>query len=136
LDDGFCGDGAASRAALFVEEIHHFSEGLGIRGIPEVGALAADIDEAHLLQFFKVMRKSRSRDAQFFLDFSGDHSVGMSSKQEAENLEARLRAEGGEAVGGASNQQRIGLPHISIIAEIWNDVKPFLALTLSPAPAS
>jgi hypothetical protein len=56
----------------------------------------------------------------------------MSRKEKAENLEARLRAEGREAIGGASNEKRISLPHSSIVAEIWNDVNPFFDLTLSP----
>jgi hypothetical protein len=42
----------------------------------------------------------------------------MSGKEKAENLEARLRAKGREAVGGASDEKWVGLPHISIIAEI------------------
>jgi len=42
----------------------------------------------------------------------------MSGKEEAKYLEARLRAEGGEAVGGASDEKRIGPRHISIIAVI------------------
>jgi hypothetical protein len=79
-----------------------------------------------------VVRKSGSGDAELFLNFAGDHSFGMGGKQEAENLEARLRAEGGEAVGGASDQKWIGLPHISIIAEIWNDVKPFFVVNAYP----
>jgi hypothetical protein len=52
----------------------------------------------------------------------------MGGKQEAKNLEARLRAEGGEAVGGASDEKWIGLPHCSILAEIQNDVKPFFGI--------
>jgi hypothetical protein len=60
----------------------------------------------------------------------------MGGKQEAKNLEARLRAEGGEAVGGASDEKWVGLPHGSIFAEIQNDVKFFLLSTLSSAAAS
>jgi len=76
------------------------------------------MDEADLFQFLKVVRKGGSGDAKLFLDFARDHAVGMSGKEEAENLEARLRAEGGEAVGGASDEKRIGPLHISIVAEI------------------
>jgi len=65
-----------------------------------------------------MMRKGGSGYAELFLDFAGDHAVGMRGKEEAENLEARLRAEGREAVGGASDEKWVGLPHISIIAEI------------------
>jgi hypothetical protein len=60
----------------------------------------------------------------------------MSGKEKAENLEAGLRAEGGETVGGAGNEERIGLAHISIIAETWKDVKPFLPQTISHEGAS
>jgi len=76
------------------------------------------MDEAHLFQFLQMMRKGGSGDAELFLDFAGDQAVGMSRKEKAENLEAWLRAEGGEAVGGASDEKRIGLPHASIVAEI------------------
>jgi hypothetical protein len=75
------------------------------------------MDEADLFQFLQMMRKGGSGDAELFLDFAGDHAVGMSGKEEAENLESRLRAEGGEAVGEASDKKGIGLFHISIIAE-------------------
>jgi len=27
LDDGFCGNGAAARAAFFIEKVHDFSKG-------------------------------------------------------------------------------------------------------------
>jgi len=118
LDDRFCRNRAAARAAFFIEKIHDFAEGVGVRGIPEVGALAAHIDETHLFQFLKVVRKGGSGDAELFLDFTGNHAVGMSGKEEAKYLEARLRAEGGEAVGRASDEKRIGLPHISIVAVI------------------
>src|SRR6267378_723414 len=83
-----------------------------------------------------MMRKSGSGDAELFLDFAGDQALGMGGQQEPENLETGLGAEGGEAVGGASDQKRIGLPHCSIIAEIWNDVKLFPLSTLAPAAAS
>jgi hypothetical protein len=137
LDDRFCRNGAAARAALFIKKIHDFAEGIGVRGIPEIGALAAHMDEADLFQFFQVVRKSRSGNAKLFLHFAGNHAVGVSGKKETENLKARLRAKRGEAVGGACDEKGIGLPHISIIAEIWNDVKHvFTAETLSIAPAS
>jgi hypothetical protein len=48
LDDRFCGDRAAACAAFFIEKIHNFAKGIGVRGIPEVGALAAHMDEANL----------------------------------------------------------------------------------------
>jgi len=118
LDDRFCRNRAAARAAFFIEKIHDFAEGVGVRGIPEVGALAAHIDEADLFQFLQMMRKGGSGDAELFLDFAGNHTIRMGSKEEAKYLEARLRAEGGEAVGRASDQKGIELPHISIIAVI------------------
>jgi len=118
LDDGIGGNGAVARAAFFVEKVHDFAQSVGIGRIPEKSAFAADIDEADLFQFFQVMRKRGRRYAQFFLDFAGNHTLGMSGKEQAENLEARLCAESGEAVGGAGDQEGIGLAHISIIAEI------------------
>jgi hypothetical protein len=50
----------------------------------------------------------------------------VGSEEEAQDLETRLRAEGGEALGGAGDEQRIGLAHVSIVAEIWKHVKLFL----------
>ena len=118
MDDRFRGYRAAACAAFFIEKIHNFAKGIGVRGIPEISALAAHMDEADLFQFLQMMRKGGSGDAELFLDFAGDHAVGMSGKQEAENLEARLRAEGGEPVGGARDEKRVGPPHTSIVAEI------------------
>jgi hypothetical protein len=65
-----------------------------------------------------MVRKRGRGDAELLLDFAGDQALRMSRKEKAENLEARLRAEGGEAVGGASNEERIRLSHFSIVAEI------------------
>src|SRR5579862_2077193 len=69
------------------------------------------------------MGKRGSRDAEFFLNFTSDHARWMSREQEANDLEARFRAKGREAVGGTGNEKWIGALHISIIAEIWKDVK-------------
>lgn len=118
LDNGFGGDGGSARAALLVKEIEDFAERAGIRGIPEKSALAAHMDEAHLFELFQMMRKRGSGDAELFLDFTGDHSGGMGGQEQAKNLEAGLGAESGEAAGGADNEERIGLFHVSIVAEI------------------
>jgi hypothetical protein len=130
LDNGFSGDGVGARAALFVKEIEDFAKRVRIRGIPEKSALAAHMDEAHLFELFQMMRKSGSGDAELFLNFAGDHSSGMGSQEQAENLEAGLGAESGEAVGGAGNEEWIGPLHVSIFAEIWKKVKPFLGLNV------
>jgi len=42
----------------------------------------------------------------------------------AANLEAGLGAESGKAVRGARDEEGIRSLHISMIAEIWNYVKP------------
>jgi hypothetical protein len=130
LDDGIGGNGAAARATLFVEKVHDFSQGVGISRIPEKSALASHVDEADLFQFFQVMRKCGRRDAEFFLDFAGNHAFWMSGKEQPENLEARLSPESGEAVGGPGDQEGVGFAHSSIIAEIWKDVKLFLLGTI------
>src|SRR5215472_5524773 len=131
LHDGVGGHGARARAAFFVKKSHHFAQSLGVRGVPEIGALPADIDEADLFQFFEMVGKGGSGDSEFFLDFAGDHAGGVGSEEEPENLETGLRAEGGKAVGRAGNQQRVGLAHYSIIAEIWKNVKPSAPPTFS-----
>ena len=125
MNDGFGRHGAGARAAFFIEKAQDFAQGIGVRGIPEISAFAADTDEANLFQFFKMVGERRSRDAEFVLEFAGDHSRWVSGEEQAENLEARLGAESGETVGGASNEKRVGFPHISMIAEIRKDVKPF-----------
>jgi hypothetical protein len=136
LDDGFRGNGAAASAAFFIKEVHDFAQSVGIGRIPEKGALASNLDEADLFQFFQVMRKGGSRNGEFFLNFAGNHTFGMSGEEQAENLEARLRAESREAVGGAGDEEGIGLAHISMIAEIQKNVNFFLAETLSRSSAS
>jgi hypothetical protein len=50
----------------------------------------------------------------------------MGGEEKAEDLETRLGAECGETVGGASDEERVGALHISMIAEIWKYVKPLL----------
>ncbi len=91
------------------------------------------MDKANLLQLLQVVRKRGSGDGEFFLHFPGHHTVRMSGKEQAENLEAGLGAEGGEAVGGACDQERIGPSHISIIAETRKDVKCFLGVNAFPS---
>src|SRR5580704_2851461 len=49
LHDGFGRDGAAARAALFVEKVQDFAQSVSVRGIPEIGAFPAHIDKADLL---------------------------------------------------------------------------------------
>ena len=83
-----------------------------------ISAFAPHVDKADLFQFFQVMRKGGSGNGEFLLDLAGNHALGMSGEEQTENLETGLGAKGGEAVGGAGNEKRIGLAHISIIAEI------------------
>jgi hypothetical protein len=118
LDDGFCGNGAGTGAAFLVKEAEDFAQGLGVGGIPKKGAVAADVDEAHLFELFKVMRKRRCGNTEFFLDFSGDHAGGMRGEEETKNLQTRLSAESSKAVGGAGNENRVRVHHSSIFAEI------------------
>lgn len=91
------------------------------------------MDKADLLQLLEVVRKRGRGDSEFLLNLAGNHAVGMGGKEKAKNLEAGLGAESGEAVGGASNQERIGLAHVSILAEIWKDVKRFLGVNAFPS---
>jgi len=132
LDDGFGGNSAGARAALFVKEVQDFAQRIGVRGIPEKSALATHVDQPNLLQFLQMVGERGSGDTELFLDFSGDHSRGVGRKEQAENLQARLSAEGGEAVGGAGDEEWVGASHISIIAEIRKNVKAFFfALNVS-----
>jgi hypothetical protein len=125
LNDGFNGDGASARAAFLIEKIQDFAQRVGVRGIPKIGAFAADVDEADLLQLFQMVRERGSRNPEFLLDFAGDHTGWVGCQEQPENLEAGLGAESGEAVGGAGDEERVGSLHISMIAEIWKCVKGF-----------
>jgi len=60
----------------------------------------------------------------------------VGGKEQAENLQAGLRAESGEAIGGSGNQQGIRASHVSIFAEIQNDVKAYLRPSFSGLTAS
>jgi hypothetical protein len=54
----------------------------------------------------------------------------MGGQEVAENLEAGLCTEGGEAVGGAGDEEWIRFWHTSIFAEIRKLVKLFLSFNL------
>jgi len=141
LDDRIGGNGAAARAALLVEKVHDFPQGIGIGRIPQKSALAAHVDKADLFQLFQVVRKGGCRDGKFFLDLACNHTFGMGGKKQSQNLQTGLSAEGGKAVGGAGDQEWIRFANNSIIAEIWKDVKrlfvgnvpwPFRILLFAP----
>jgi hypothetical protein len=118
VDNGFFGDGAISRAAFVVEKAEHFAERVGAGRVPKECAGAAYANEADLAELFQMMGKSRSGDVEFILNFACDHTRGVRGEEQAHDLQPRLGAESREAVGGAGNEERIRLGHISIIAEI------------------
>jgi hypothetical protein len=118
VHNGFFGDGPISRAAFVVEKAEHFAERVSAGGVPEKSAGAADANEADLAKLFEMVGESGGGDVEFVLNFAGDHAGGVSGEKEAENLQARLSTESGEAVSGASNEEGIRPGHISIIAEI------------------
>src|SRR5258708_24638009 len=64
------------------------------------------------------------------------HPRGVRGKQQSHNLQPRLRANGGKAVGASGDYEWIGLLHISIIAEIRNRGNFFFSETLSSPSAS
>jgi len=86
LDDFFGGDRSATSATFFVQEAENLSKRVGVRGIPKKRAIATNVDEADLLQLFKVMGKSGSWYFEFVLDFAGDHARGVSGKQKPHDL--------------------------------------------------
>jgi hypothetical protein len=118
LDDGIGGDSAGTSAAFVVEKAQDFAKGVGAGGVPKKRAFAADGDKSNVFQFFKMMRKRGRGDAELVLNFANVHSSGMSGEKKANDLQARLRAEGRKAVCRAGNKEWIGLPHSSIVAEI------------------
>ena len=58
----------------------------------------------------------------------------MSGEEQPKNLQTWLGAKCGKPIGGASNQQRIWLAHISMIAEIWKHVNPLSRPNSFPHP--
>jgi hypothetical protein len=118
VDNGFFGDGAIPRTALVVQKAKHFTECVGAGRIPEKCASPAYANEADLAEFFEMVRESGRGDVQLVLNFAGDHAGGVRREEQTHNLQAGLGTESGEAVGGTGNKKRIGLGHISIIAEI------------------
>jgi hypothetical protein len=118
MDNGFFGDGAIPCTALVVQKAKHFTERVGAGRIPEKCAGSAYANEADLAELFEMVREGGSGDVQFVLNFAGDHAGGVRGEEQAHNLQAGLGSESGEAVGRAGNEERIGLGHISIIAEI------------------
>ena len=104
MNDGFGRHGATARAAFFVEKIHDFAQRAGVRGIPKIGAFAADVDEANLLELFEMVGKGGGWNAELFLDFAGDQAGRVGGEKETENLETRLGTESREAVGGARDE--------------------------------
>jgi hypothetical protein len=136
LDDGFRGNGAGAGAAFLVEKVEDFAQSVGVGGIPEKGAIAANVDEAHLFELLEVMGKRGSGNAKLFLDFASNHSGGMRCKKETKDLQARLGAECGKEVSGAGDEDGVRLGHTSIFAEIPNHVKDSFASTLDWHSAS
>jgi len=134
LNHGFGGDSTGTCAAFFIEKIQNFAQRIGVGGVPEKRALAANFHEADLLELLEMMGKRGSRDAEFFLNFAGDHAGGVSGKQQTQDLQARLGAECGKSVSRAGNKKRIGASHISIVAEIWKRVNPILWFNLFLLP--
>jgi hypothetical protein len=60
----------------------------------------------------------------------------MSRKQQTHDLQASLGTESGEPVRATGDQERVGLYHISMIAEIRLYCHPFLLETLLPSCSS
>ena len=118
MDYFFGSYGAAARAAFVVEEAEDFAQGVSVGAVPEKGAVATDIHKADLFQFFEVVRQCGGGDFQFVLNFACVHASWMRGEQGAHDLKAGFGTEGGEAVGSARDEERIGFAHISIIVEI------------------
>jgi hypothetical protein len=72
-----------------------------------------------------MMRKRGGRDLQFALNVSGDEAFRVRGEKLADDLQAGLGAEGGEAVGRARDEEWIDTFHISMIVEIRKYVKLF-----------
>src|SRR5271157_191613 len=118
LHNRFRGDGAIARTAFLVQKSQNLAKRIRVRRIPEERACAPHRNQAHLAQFFQMVRERGSGDAQFLLDFAGDHPGGMGGEKQTHDLQAWLGAESGKAVGATCDEEGVGLAHTSIIAEI------------------
>src|SRR5258707_1134843 len=114
----------APGAAFLIQKIQYFPQRVCIRGVPQERPLAPHLHQPHLLQLFQMVRECRSRYAHLFLHLSHHHPLRMRRQQQPQNLQARLRAQRRKPRSAAGNQSRLGLLHISIIAEIRKKRQP------------
>src|SRR4029077_11816929 len=128
-------DRAVPRAALFVKESQHLAQCVCVRRIPKKRSRPSHIHQPHLPQFLQVMRQRRRGNPQLFLNLPRHHPGRVRREQQAHNLQPRFRPNGGKAVCAASDNERIGFFHISIVAEIRKRVNLFFSETL-PTPSA
>jgi hypothetical protein len=126
LDDGFRGNHAISRAAFLIQKTQHFLRRFGVCGVPQKSAGAANVYQSDLTELFEMVRKGGRGNTQLLLDLSGDHSRGVSGEKTAHNLQARLGAESGEAVGTTGDEQWVGFANSSRFAELRRNGKGFV----------
>jgi hypothetical protein len=118
LQHAFRVDCAVACSAFVIEEAENLPERVRAGGIPEKRTCPANANETDLAELFKMVRKGRSGDAEFLLNFTGDQTSRMRGEQQANNLQTGLGAEGTETFGRTSDQEGIGSAHISIVAEL------------------
>src|SRR6266480_6451142 len=83
-------NGFAAGAALGVEKRQQLPQGLGIRRVTKIGALATHADQLLVLELVQVMGERGSGDAEFAADFVDDHAVRMRAEQQAHDPQPRL----------------------------------------------
>jgi hypothetical protein len=117
--------GLVARAALRVKETQKFLQRFRIRAVPEKCALAPNLHQPLVLEFFQMMREGRTRNAQLFLDFPHDQAAAMSGVKKLRNAKPGFGSPGREHAGVAGHLCGVfpalgNRTNISMIAETSN----------------
>src|SRR5271157_5334645 len=102
-NDLFRFDCLVAGAALGIKETEQFLQRLSIGGVPQEGAVAADLHQAFILELVEMMGECRAGDLQFAADVAHHHSVGMRRQQQLHDAQPRLGPHGRKHVGIAGN---------------------------------
>jgi hypothetical protein len=117
-----------ARAAFRIKELKKFLKSVRVRGVVQESTLALYVYEVFRLELVEMVGQSGIWNFQFFLNLTNDEALGMGGQQQLHDPQARLSAHCREHIGILSHSfygfLGLGGWHVSIIAEIWCNVKP------------